>query len=76
MRAMVVNEFGPPESIGIEERAEPEPGPGQVRIRVEAVLADDRATAVTVAVRKLRPPVPHHLDTCGVRIRRTPADLA
>ena len=36
----------------------------------EAVLADERAVAVTIAVRKLRPPVPHHLDTCGVRIRR------
>jgi NADPH:quinone reductase len=36
MRAMVVHEFGPPESIAVEERAEPEPGPGQVRIRVEA----------------------------------------
>ena len=36
----------------------------------EAVLADERALAVTIAVRKLRPPVPHHLDTCGVRIRR------
>jgi FolB domain-containing protein len=42
---------------------------------VEAVMADERALAVTVAVRKLRPPVPHHLDTCGVRIRRTRADL-
>jgi FolB domain-containing protein len=42
---------------------------------VEAVLADERALAVTVGVRKLRPPVPHHLDTCGVRIRRTRADL-
>ncbi len=37
---------------------------------VEAVMADERARQVTVAVRKLRPPVPHHLDTCGVRIRR------
>lgn len=38
----------------------------------EAVLAvDGRATAVTVAVRKLRPPVPHALATSGVRIRRT-----
>ncbi len=36
MRAMVVNEFGPPESIGIEDKPEPEPGPGQVRIRIEA----------------------------------------
>ena len=30
---------------------------------------------MTVAVRKLRPPVPHHLDTCGVRITRTRAQL-
>ena len=38
---------------------------------VEAVMADERALAVTVAVRKLRPPVPQQLDTSGVRITRT-----
>lgn len=32
--------------------------------------ADARVEAVTVAVRKLRPPVPHALATSGVRIRR------
>lgn len=32
--------------------------------------ADARVAAVTVAVRKLRPPVPHALATSGVRIRR------
>jgi dihydroneopterin aldolase len=38
----------------------------------EAILAvDDRVLAVTVAVRKLRPPVPHVLATSGVRIRRS-----
>jgi dihydroneopterin aldolase len=36
----------------------------------EVVLADPRATAVTVAVRKLRPPVPVDLATAGVRITR------
>ena len=36
----------------------------------EAVLADARVTAVTVAVRKLRPPVPADLSTAGVRITR------
>jgi FolB domain-containing protein len=36
----------------------------------EVVLGDARATAVTVTLRKLRPPVPQHLDTSGVRIRR------
>ena len=42
----------------------------------EAVMADERVEAVTVAVRKLRPPVPQQLDTCGVRITRTRAQLA
>ena len=32
---------------------------------------DERVTAVTVAVRKLRPPVPQDLTTSGVRITRS-----
>ncbi len=36
----------------------------------EVVLADDRVEAVTVSVRKLRPPVPQQLATSGVRIVR------
>ena len=45
--------------------------------RLAAVVADavldhdPRCQAVTVAVRKLRPPVPLDVDTTGVRIRRT-----
>jgi 7,8-dihydroneopterin aldolase/epimerase/oxygenase len=37
---------------------------------VTAVLAEPRALAVDVSLRKLRPPVPVALDTAGVRIRR------
>lgn len=37
----------------------------------EEVLADPRVHAVTVSVRKLRPPVPQQLDTAGVRLTRT-----
>lgn len=41
-------------------------------VLAQAVLAtDDRITAATVAVRKLRPPVPYDLATSGVRITRT-----
>ena len=40
-------------------------------VTAEAVLGvDDRIEAVTLSVRKLRPPVPHDLATSGVRIRR------
>jgi dihydroneopterin aldolase len=37
----------------------------------EVVLADPKVDAVTVSIRKLRPPVPQHLESSGVRIRRT-----
>ena len=37
------------------------------------VLADSRAAAVTVTVRKLRPPVAVDLNTAGVRIHRVRA---
>jgi dihydroneopterin aldolase len=36
----------------------------------EVALADERVTQVTVAVRKLRPPVPQLLATSGVRLTR------
>jgi FolB domain-containing protein len=36
----------------------------------EVVLATDGVAAVTVSVRKLRPPVPQQLTTSGVRITR------
>ena len=37
----------------------------------QVALADERVTEVTVAVRKLRPPVAQQLDTTGVRITRS-----
>jgi dihydroneopterin aldolase len=36
----------------------------------EIALSDERVDAVTVSVRKLRPPVPQQLATSGVRITR------
>jgi 7,8-dihydroneopterin aldolase/epimerase/oxygenase len=43
------------------------------RIAAEILGADGRVFEVTVAVRKLRPPVPQQLATSGVRITRTRA---
>jgi dihydroneopterin aldolase len=37
----------------------------------DVVLSDPKVDAVTVSIRKLRPPVPEHLAASGVRIRRT-----
>ncbi len=36
MRALLCKSYGPPESLVVEEVPAPEPGPGQVRLRVEA----------------------------------------
>lgn len=37
----------------------------------QITLENPRVDAVTVVARKLRPPVAQHIDTTGVRIRRT-----
>lgn len=41
-----------------------------LRVADVCLAADQRAEWVTVEVRKLRPPVPHHLSASGVRITR------
>lgn len=40
------------------------------RVAERVLEDDDRVTAVTVTVRKLRPPVPVALETAAVRVRR------
>ncbi len=42
---------------------------------VDEVSTDPRVESVTVAVRKLRPPVPLDLATAGVRITREPRQV-
>jgi len=41
------------------------------RVADAVLAADDRIAEVELAVRKLRPPVPHHLASSGVRIVRS-----
>src|SRR3954462_8635953 len=36
MKALVITEHGPPEVLRVQERPDPEPGPGEVRIAVRA----------------------------------------
>jgi NADPH2:quinone reductase len=37
MRAIVVDRFGPPEVLELSEVAEPQPGPGEVLVRLHAI---------------------------------------
>ncbi len=70
MRAVVLRAFGEPEVLQIEELPIPEPGPGEVLIRVKAVCV---ATTKDIATRvgrsaSFRPihQVPSH-SGCGSR---------
>ncbi len=36
MRALVITQHGPPDVLKVQERPDPEPGPGEVRIAVKA----------------------------------------
>ena len=36
MRALVITEHGPPEVLRVQERPDPVPGAGEVRVRVRA----------------------------------------
>ncbi len=40
------------------------------RVADAVLAADERIESTAVALRKLRPPVPHHLASAGVRISR------
>jgi NADPH2:quinone reductase len=57
VRAVVMREFGPPQVLGPAEVAEPQPGPGEVVIDVEAASI----TFVETQVRAGKPPHPSML---------------
>jgi NADPH:quinone reductase len=69
MQAVVIREFGPPEVMRLEEVATPEPGPGEVLIRVHAVSVNRTLDlAVRAGAYAYRPALPHVLgvDPSGV----------
>ena len=59
MKAVVCRQFGPPESLTIEELPSPRPGPGQVVVSVRPTVAaakakeavSDRASSTMSSVR-------------------------
>ena len=53
MKALVIEEFGGPEVIRLAELTDPEPGAGEVRVKVSAVVV---ARTKDIATRAGRPP--------------------
>jgi NADPH:quinone reductase-like Zn-dependent oxidoreductase len=69
MKAVVIREFGPPGVMRLEELPTPEPGPGEVVIRVHAVSVNRTLDlAVRAGTYAFRPALPHVLgvDPSGV----------
>ena len=69
MKAIVIREFGPPSVMKLEEVPTPEPGPGEVLIKVHAVSVNRTLDAVVRAgkyARRVTLPLTPGVDPSGV----------
>ena len=70
MRAVVITRAGPPEVLQVEERPDPEPGPGQVAIDVRAAGVNFADTMARVGLYPDAPKLPAVVgyEVAGVRL--------
>ncbi len=59
MKAIRLHEFGPPETMRLEEVHDPRPGPGQVVVRVHAAGVNPVETYIRAGTYALKPPLPY-----------------
>lgn len=59
MKAIVVREFGPPETMRLEELPVPVPGPGQILVRVRAAGVNPVETYIRAGAYARRPALPY-----------------
>ncbi len=67
MRAIICPDYGPPEILTVEERATPEPGPGQILVQHKAWGISYVDVLMCAGGYQLKPPVPFvpGLEACG-----------
>lgn len=68
MKAIVVREFGEPEVMRLEERSRPEPGPGEVLVRIGAAGVNPADTYARSGKYANRPELPYTPGTDGAGI--------
>jgi len=68
MKAIICNEFGPLDDLVLQETADPEPGKGQILIRVEAAGVNYPDGLLVQGLYQLKPPTPFILgmEAAGV----------
>ena len=66
MKAIVIREFGGPEVLKIEDVPLPEPGEGQVRVKIQAAGVNFTDTVLRRGDRAARPPVTPGIEGAGV----------
>lgn len=59
MKAIVAHEFGGPEKLGLEEIADPAPGPGEALIRVGAAGVNPSDVYMLGGAYAIKPPLPY-----------------
>jgi NADPH:quinone reductase len=68
MKAIVVREFGEPEVMKIAEAAKPQPGPGQVLVRVKAAGVNPADTYMRSGNYAMKPPLPYTPGSDGAGV--------
>lgn len=58
MRRIVCREFGPPDQLRLEEAPDPEPGPGEVLVKVHAAGVSFVDGLIAAGMYQLKPPLP------------------
>ncbi len=65
MKAIRVKEFGGPEVLRLEEVPDPQPGPGQVVVRIKAAGVNPVDTYIRAGIYPRKPPLPYTPGTDG-----------